>query len=63
MNFSALTSLDTVYVTVTDFNNMPYLGYALTIVPTGPWVVQDSYVVNDIVGTIINKLIMVKQLV
>ena len=47
VNFSALTSLDTVYVTVTDFNNMPYLGYALTIVPTGPWVVQDSYVVND----------------
>lgn len=47
VNFSALTTLDTVYVTITDFNNMPYLGYALTIVPTGPWVVQDSYTVND----------------
>lgn len=47
VNFNALTTLDTVHVTVTDFNNQPYLGFALSIVPTGPWVVQDSYIVND----------------
>ena len=43
VNFNALTTLDTIHVTVTDFNNQPYLGFALSIVPTGPWVVQDSY--------------------
>ncbi len=41
---------DTMYVTVTKHNYRPYEGYALTISPSGPYIVLGSIMLNDVGG-------------
>lgn len=49
-NFSALNTLDTLFVTVTGFNQMPYLGHVLIIPASGPYVIYQSNIINDVQG-------------
>jgi len=38
---------DTMFVTVTAHNHIPYEGYAVVIAPSGPYVTAGSYIIND----------------
>ncbi|MCX6257475.1 MAG: C25 family cysteine peptidase [Bacteroidia bacterium] len=48
--FPALTTLDTVYVTVTAYNKLPYFGTVAIIPVNGPYINLNSYLVNDAIG-------------
>jgi hypothetical protein len=47
ISIAPTTPGDTMYVTVTTHNFIPYEGYAVVIAPTGPYVTAGSYVIND----------------
>ena len=49
-NFPAIADIDTLLLTVTAYNTVPYFG-DINIVPSnGPYVVMESYTVNDAAG-------------
>lgn len=50
INFPALTTLDTMFVTATKYNFVPYMGYALVVPASGPYVVQASHLLTDPTG-------------
>ncbi|MCH8904653.1 MAG: T9SS type A sorting domain-containing protein [Bacteroidetes bacterium] len=50
VTFTAISSVDTMFVTVTGYNNIPYMGTAMVIPPNGPYMVSDTHVVNDLTG-------------
>ena len=50
ITFTALSVLDTITVTVTDYNKIPYIGYVTIIQPSGPYVVYNSLTINDVAG-------------
>jgi len=50
INFSALTAVDTIKVAATAYNYIPYLGNAQIIVPSGPWVMYFSNIIDDASG-------------
>lgn len=45
-----ITTMDTIFVTITGFNQIPYLGYILPMVADGPWLTQTSWELNDADG-------------
>ncbi|MCH8331442.1 MAG: T9SS type A sorting domain-containing protein, partial [Bacteroidetes bacterium] len=47
INFPGITTVDTITVTVTGFNMMPYFGDIVIIVPTGPYVLKKSIDIDD----------------
>lgn len=47
INFTAITSPDTVFVTVTGFNQLPYLGEVLIIPASGPYVIYQNNAIHD----------------
>jgi hypothetical protein len=50
LNFAPLTTVDTMFVTVTGFNQYPYSGYVLVIPAAGPFVVYQSNVSHEAIG-------------
>ena len=46
-NIAPTTPGDTMYVTVTAHNYIPYEGYATVIAPSGPYLMAGSYVIDD----------------
>ncbi|MBN2384135.1 immune inhibitor A [bacterium] len=46
----APAGVGTLNVTVTYYNSIPYEGTAAVIVPSGPWLVHDSHIINDSAG-------------
>lgn len=50
INFTALSTLDTMFVTATKYNFVPYMGYALVVPASGPYVVEASHVLTDPTG-------------
>ncbi|MFH1319824.1 MAG: C25 family cysteine peptidase [Bacteroidota bacterium] len=48
--FTALSTVDTLKVTVTAYNKVPYLGDVLIIPPSGPYIHYSSCIINDISG-------------
>jgi hypothetical protein len=51
ITFPALTNPDTILVTVTAYNKVPYFGNIYVIPPpTGPYVIKDVTILNDIAG-------------
>jgi hypothetical protein len=46
-NITPTTPNDTMYVTVTAHNFIPYEGYAVVITPSGPYLAAASYVIDD----------------
>lgn len=50
INFPALTSPDTLFVTVTGFNQIPYLGQVLIVPASGPYVIYQNNTLHDNTG-------------
>ena len=50
ISFAAITSPDTIFVTVTGFNQIPYMGQVLVIPSSGPYVIYQSSTVHDNLG-------------
>lgn len=50
INFTALTTLDTMWVTATAYNYVPYQGHVLVVPAAGPYVVQASHTLTDPTG-------------
>jgi len=50
LTFSPLSIIDTIKVAVTAYNYIPYLGDVLIIPPSGPYVIHNSFTVNDAAG-------------
>lgn len=50
ISFPAINTVDTMWVTVTAYNHAPYLGYALVIPPSGPYVMYSSHNLADPAG-------------
>jgi hypothetical protein len=50
ITFPAISTVDTMWVTVTAYNYAPYLGYALVIPPSGPYVMYSSHSLSDPTG-------------
>lgn len=50
INFPAITTLDTMWVTATAYNYVPYQGYALVVPASGPYVVNASHLLTDPTG-------------
>lgn len=50
VNFTALAGIDTLFVTATKYNYIPYMHEVPIIAATGPYVVYDSYVIDDAAG-------------
>ncbi len=50
LSFNALTNLDTLTVVVTAYNNIPYIGQVIVIVPSGPYIQINATQINDING-------------
>lgn len=50
INFPALSSPDTIFVTVTGFNQIPYLGQVLIIPASGPYVIYQNNTIHDNTG-------------
>lgn len=46
----AITTMDTIFVTITGFNQIPYMGYILPMVAEGPWLTQSNWQLNDADG-------------
>ncbi len=49
-NITPITSMDTIFVTITGFNQIPYLGYIIPMVAEGPWLTQSDWQLNDADG-------------
>lgn len=47
INFPAITTLDTLFVTATKYNFVPYRGYALVIPASGPYVINSAHLLTD----------------
>lgn len=47
LNFNAITVPDTIFVTVTGFNQIPYTGQVLVIPASGPYVIYQSSTAHD----------------
>jgi hypothetical protein len=47
INFPAIAVIDTIWVTATSYNYVPYQGYALVIPASGPYVVNASHLLTD----------------
>lgn len=54
INFSALSTTDTMFVTATAYNYAPYLGHVLVIPPSGPYVLHSAYAITDPTGNMDN---------
>lgn len=50
INFPAIAVIDTIWVTATAYNYVPYEGYALVVPASGPYVVSASQVLTDVAG-------------
>lgn len=50
INFPALSTLDTMWVTATAYNYVPYQGYALVVPASGPYVISASHLLTDPTG-------------
>lgn len=50
INFPALSSPDTIFVTVTGFNQIPYLGQVLVVPASGPYVIYQNNTIHDNTG-------------
>lgn len=50
ISFAALTGIDTLIVTATKYNYIPYMGEVAIIAATGPYVVYGSHVIDDAAG-------------
>lgn len=50
LNFNTITSLDTLYLTITAFNGIPYMVAIPVVATTGPFVSLTSNVINDAGG-------------
>ena len=45
-----ITTMDTIFVTITGFNQIPYMSYILPMVAEGPWLTQSNWQLNDADG-------------
>lgn len=54
ITFPAIATVDTMFVTATAYNYAPYLGYALVIPPSGPYVMHSSFAIADPTGNMDN---------
>jgi hypothetical protein len=50
VNFPAVNSVDTIYVTLTAFNKIPYEGMVLIVPGSGPYVIEVTNTVVDVTG-------------
>lgn len=50
INFPALATVDTLFVTATAYNYVPYEGHALVVPASGPYIVQASHQLTDATG-------------
>lgn len=50
INFAALTTLDTMFVTATKYNFVPYLGNVLVVPASGPYVINSAHLLTDPTG-------------
>jgi hypothetical protein len=50
VNFPAVSSVDTIYVTLTAFNKIPYEGTVLIVPANGPYVIQATNTIVDVTG-------------
>jgi hypothetical protein len=50
LTFNAVTSLDTIYVTITAFNGIPYTGTLLVVPSAGPFITNIANQINDLAG-------------
>ncbi|MEI7594820.1 MAG: C25 family cysteine peptidase [Bacteroidota bacterium] len=50
ISFTALSIIDTIHVTATAFNYIPYLGDIKIIAPSGPFVIYNTKVIADVAG-------------
>lgn len=50
INFAALTTLDTMFVTATKYNFVPYRGNVLVVPASGPYVLNTSHLLTDAAG-------------
>jgi hypothetical protein len=50
ISFAPLSTVDTMFVTATAYNYIPYLGHALVVPASGPYVVTASHLLTDPAG-------------
>ena len=50
INFPAVSNIDTIFVTLTAFNKVPYEGQVLIIPASGPYVIHASSTIVDVTG-------------
>src|SRR5258705_5020595 len=50
INFPAVSSVDTIYVTLTAFNKIPYEGMVLVVPSSGPYVIEATNTIVDVAG-------------
>ena len=50
INFPAASSVDTIYVTLTAFNKVPYEGIVLIVPSSGPYVIHATNTIVDVAG-------------
>jgi hypothetical protein len=50
ISFPALATLDTMFVTATKYNFVPYRGFALVVPASGPYVINSSHLLTDPTG-------------
>lgn len=50
ISFPAIAVIDTIWVTATLYNYVPYQGYALVVPASGPYVVTASHLLTDVAG-------------
>lgn len=50
LNFPAINVIDTLYLTVTGFNLMPYFAQVLMVPANGPYVIYQSNISHDVIG-------------
>jgi hypothetical protein len=60
INFPTLTVPDTVFVTITGFNQLPYQGQVLVIPAAGPYVIYQNNTIHDNTEITTVKLILMK---
>lgn len=50
INFPNIATLDTIWVTATAYNYVPYQGYVLVVPAAGPYVIQTAHLLTDPTG-------------
>lgn len=48
ISFTSLANIDTITVVATAYNHTPYIGYVAIIPPSGPYVIYNSHIRNDV---------------